>query len=71
MNGLPQLFKVEILPSAMDCEVTKRISQEYGLKENTPYLALGFLGMQDNIVLVSEKGAVVELPFDEKDFCFY
>ena len=71
MNGLPQLFKVELLPSAMDCDVTKRIAQEHGLKENTPYLALGFLGMQDYIVLVSDKGAVVELPYDEENFCFY
>lgn len=67
--NLPNLNYVQIsdTPSAT---VQKVLDNEPTLVAGQSYLALGFVGMQDGIVLVDSEGAVVTLPYDEDSFIF-
>ena len=67
--SLPTLVYVNISsnPSAL---VQKVLEQEVTLVAGGSYLALGFVGMQDAIVVVDSEGYVVTLPYDEESFSF-
>lgn len=67
--SLPTLMYVNISsnPSPL---VQKVLDQESTLVAGGSYLALGFVGMQDAIVIVDSEGVVVTLPYDEDSFSF-
>jgi hypothetical protein len=67
MTQLTQLHYVHIDENPSS-SVMKILANETGLQAGGTYLALGFLGMQDCIVLVDDEGKVVTLPYDEDSF---
>lgn len=64
---LPQLTYVQIdeQPSA---RVLKILHAEPSVQPGGSYVALGFLGMKDAIVIVDNEGKVITLPYDEDSF---
>lgn len=44
----------------------RTFAERYNLQYLTSYVCLGFTGMQDELVLVNEKGIVITIPFDHE-----
>lgn len=69
--SLDNLVSIESVQMSFSAEVTPERREMYRLnqiQDEKWYLALGFTGMQDGIVLVNDVGAVVELTFYPQDY---
>lgn len=68
--NLPTFVYVTI--SSNPSSLVKKILEQESptLMAGSSYLALGFVGVQDAIVVVDSSGSVVTLPYDEDSFSF-
>jgi hypothetical protein len=67
MTQLNQLYYVHIDDNPSSA-VMKVLANETSIQAGGTYVALGFLGMQDCIVIVDDEGKAVTLPYDEDSF---
>lgn len=67
--SLPNLQEVTIDENPSS-SVLKVLNNETTIQPGGTYIALGFLGMEDYIVIVDSEGVVVTLPYDEESYHF-